>query len=41
MYKILTSIIAERTYSFLTEHQLLPTEQNESKKEATDVKISY
>ena len=27
MYKILTSIIGERTYTFLNEHQLLPSEQ--------------
>ena len=32
MYKILTSIIAEGTYTFLTEHQLLPTVQNGCKK---------
>lgn len=29
MYKILTSVIIERTYSFLHEHQLLPIEQTE------------
>ena len=32
MYKILTSIIAEITYAFGNEHQLLPTEQKECKK---------
>lgn len=32
MYKILTSIIAERTYTFLNEHQLLPSEQKGCKR---------
>ncbi|KAL9987105.1 hypothetical protein ACROYT_G001355 [Oculina patagonica] len=32
MYKILTSIIAERTYTFLSEHQLLPSEQKGCKR---------
>jgi len=32
MYKILTSIIAERTYNFLNEHQLLPSEQKGCKR---------
>ncbi|KAL9965991.1 hypothetical protein ACROYT_G023995 [Oculina patagonica] len=32
MYKILTSIIAERTYTFLNEHQLLPSEQEGCKR---------
>lgn len=38
LYTILTSIIAERTHTFLTEHQ-----QNKkgAKKKATDVKIGY
>ena len=27
MYKVLTSILADRTYTFLSEHQLLPSEQ--------------
>ena len=32
MYKILTSIIAERTYTFLNEHQLLPSERKGCKR---------
>ena len=32
MYKLLTSIIAERTYTFLNEHQLLPSEQKGCKR---------
>ena len=32
MCKILTSIIAERTYTFLNEHQLLPSEEKGCKK---------
>ena len=34
MYKVLTSILVDRTYTFLSEHQLLPSEQKGCKRES-------
>ena len=34
MYKVLTSILANRTYTFLSAHQLLPSEQKGCKRES-------
>ena len=34
MYKVLTSILADRIYTFLSEHQLLPSEQKGCKRES-------
>ena len=34
MYKVLTCILADRTYTFLSEHQLLPSEQKGCKRES-------
>ena len=34
MYKVLTSILADRTYAFLSEHQLLPSEQKGCRRES-------
>ena len=34
MYKVLTSILADRTYTFLSEHQLLPSEQKGCRRES-------
>ena len=33
MYKVLKSILADRTYAFLSEHQLLPSEQKGCRRE--------
>ena len=38
MYKVLTSILADRTYTFLSEHQLLPSEQKGCRRESYDCK---
>ena len=34
MYKVLTSILADRTYTFLSEHQLLSSEQKGCRRES-------
>ena len=38
MYKVLTFILANRTYTFLSEHQLLPSEQKGCKRESNGCK---
>ena len=38
MYKVLTSILANRTYTFLSAHQLLPSEQKGCKRESNGCK---
>ena len=38
MYKVLTSILANRTYTFLSAHQLLPSEQKGFKRESNGCK---
>ena len=38
MYKVLTSILADRTYTFLSAHQLLPSEQKGCKRESNGCK---
>ena len=41
MYKLLTSIISERTYTFLEDQQLLPTEQKGVEEDPMDVRTNY
>ena len=38
MYKVLTLILANRTYTFLSAHQLLPSEQKGCKRESNGCK---
>ena len=41
MCKILTSIIAERSYNFLDKNDLFPAGQKGCRREATDAKTSF